>query len=245
MADIGKILDGDVDEYVALLNEAWLEYSRSVQKHWKALYQGYYFPYHSVSLESVSALLLLLLVSPFAVLGFVITILNDTLGFIGNLRTILSKIIAKDVILATFPVPKKSNQRVVTLDVAYRMVAAEMVDSLLTVFSGQSAWTYLTHIKKTTLFWLKVVNFLKTLDKASGMAVVESLFWKTVKAALGALLLVVGQFVALLMLLNFAAKIQSENSQLNDSVLALTNKNPFVVRKQRHRVRDNPKLATR
>lgn len=152
-------------------------------------------------------------------------------------------------LVEAFPVPKKAGQRVVKLDDAYRMAAGAIANGFFEVFIGlpQLPPASVSFAQGLTAKWTVaqevaairpngIAKAFRNLGKVGVGAIIKAIAYP--------ILIVSGMVLMIAMLTKYAEAV-NDDSPITAPAKVLTNQNPFVVRKQRHRVRDNPKLTTR
>jgi hypothetical protein len=181
--------------------------------------------------------------------GMLVTILDNVgnafLDFTLRVSQIPIRVLSPELIDVFFPVPKWARQRVMTCGDAYKMVAAEMVETSLDLMVNWNWPGFIQQRVKQGLFWDRLKSFWDSGDaKFLGKLFKSAVKGKVVRL-LTIVVSVVGGILVLGMIYLWAARVNDPLRQEKLKFRPLTNKNPFVIRKQKHRVRDNPKLTSR
>ncbi len=169
---------------------------------------------------------------------------NHTIDFFQRVAAIPVRILSREAILKYFPVPVWSEQRVMVTADCFRMVAQEMVDCALDVSSSAIYPDFMMERAKAGIYWERMYLLWHGAGEMLEKLVKSSL--KSTALRIGFLILsIFGGIMVLAMVWAWAGKVMTMEEQERTRFKSLTQKNPIVWRKQKHKVRDNPKLKNR
>jgi len=170
---------------------------------------------------------------------------NSFGDFFQRLTSVPLRVISTSGILAAFPIPKWSQQRVMVTADAYRMVAAEVVEVGLDLISEANWPSPVQKAASTGMYWDDVYSALKGRGSVYIGKVVKSVFKGKLRILAKTAATIFGSIAVLVFLWFWAKRVNAKERESAMKFRSLTNKNPFVKRVQKHRVRDNPKLPNR
>jgi len=161
-----------------------------------------------------------------------------------------AKLLAPVVIDRYFTTNPKLKQRVMTHADAYKFAASQIVEISLDMIQNFNFPTPALQAANRIKSDYSLANLIGQIGE-KGLQESFEIFSKSkgksiLLALLPVLICVIGALFVVMLILHLQARAMAPVPlQSAANPFLLTNANPFVVRRQKHRVRDNPKLDTR